>query len=271
MNKNKFIPYFGSKRKETDIILPYVYPSKKTIDVFGGSGSVGISIKQEHPTTLIYNDVNENLIELIKVLKKNNKNLVKNWNKNTTIKTFKTKNDAEKFLNNKLNKTNDDLKYIVLCLYSHMNTFYILDRDFSLGVIKQSNGSFRLGLNKIDENYFETYKNINKIISKDYKQVLKTYCNDSNAFLYLDPPYLNNKGGQNAKYDKGFNEEDIDDIFDFMDNCDCMVMLNVNYDKIYKEKVKEYKNTNIILKKCYSGNYSAKGGNKYKHCIITNY
>jgi hypothetical protein len=64
---------------------------------------------------------------------------------------------------------------------------------------------------------------------------------------------------------------DVDHIFDFMDNCKCKVILNVNFNKYYKKKVKEYINSNIKLKKTYNGNYHASSGKNFNHCLITNF
>ena len=67
----KFIPYFGNKRKEIHHIIPYLPDNIATVvDVFGGSGCVGISIKEHYPESqLVYNDNNNKVIKLIKLLK----------------------------------------------------------------------------------------------------------------------------------------------------------------------------------------------------------
>ena len=266
----KFIPYFGNKRKEIQHIVPFIPKNINTIvDVFGGSGCVGISIKEySKGSHLVYNDVNKRLLKLIMTIQNfNNYKDIDTWNKNiSSIKYFKTIEECKLFFYRQRNKVKDDnLLFIINCLYSQFNTYYICNyTKFHLGVIKRQNGLYTLSLTRINFDEFQdTYNTIDNISNTDYKTLLNNHKDDPNIFLYLDPPYLDTTSFKDKNYTNNFHINDVEYLQTFMVECKCKVMLNVNY----QGKYKDFDN----VKNKYKGNYHARSGNDYQHCIITNY
>lgn len=258
----KYIPYFGSKRKELDIILQYTTDIDTVVDVFGGSGCVGININSKNT---IYNDTNPRLIELVSILVNPSKKLIidtNKWNDTITQKTrFTSQQECKEYFEYHFNQvTNKELVFLIKCFYSNFNGYYTYQKkDFQLGTRKRGN-EYALSIQNIDiEKYHNTYKNIDTIICKDYKVVLNKY-NKKGYLLYLDPPYINDNGLKNLKeYTNHFDTSDMDYIFDFIKTCKCQVILNVPHKN-------EYSN----VKEVYEGQYMARGRNKYTHCIIGN-
>ncbi len=79
------------------------------------------------------------------------------------------------------------------------------------------------------------------ITHKDYKEILEQYKDDEEAFLFLDPPYLNSS---NKDYNTGSmvdeknniidNTEYYIDILNFMKICKCKVLLVINNNAVMR-------------------------------------
>ena len=118
------------------------------------------------------------------------------------------------------------------------------------------------------DNFNQIEKNIldNALITNlDYTEVFKTYKDDPNAFLFLDPPYL---FSDNSNYASQVRDTDmtqiIIDILEFIKYCKCKVMLIINklnlLEYLFKDNIKgEYLRIYQISKK------------RAKHLVISNY
>lgn len=110
-----------------------------------------------------------------------------------------------------------------------------------------------------------------KVTNEDYKNIFKLYVNNKNAFIFLDPPYLDSNNLDYTTYAEsgGFgicvdNTKIYIDILDFLKVAKCRVLLIINklaiIELIFKDYVKgEYDKTYAATKK------------KTKHLIIANY
>lgn len=267
----KYIPYFGSKSRELDTILKYANNIDTVVDVFGGSGCVGINInsKNTNSKNIIYNDTNPRLIQLVSILKNPSKKLISDtnkWNDTITQKTrFQSQQECKDYFEYHLNQvTNKKLVFLIKCFYSNFNGYYTYQKkDFQLGTRKRGKGDeieYALSIQRIElEKYHNTYKNIDTITCEDYKVVLHKY-NKKGYLLYLDPPYINDNSLKNLKdYTNHFDTNDMDYIFDFTKTCKCKIILNVPYNSDYSG-----------IKEIYEGQYMARGRNKFTHCIIGN-
>jgi len=262
--KNRFIPYFGNKRKEFDNIdkqLPHSFDV--FVDVFGGSGSVSINVKDKYNCNVFYNDTNQKLIRLINIFRNADDNLIKNIEEFNYNLIYKHKNieEGKKYLDNLYNSLkHDDMKFIMKCFFSKLQLYLI--QNIKIWQLPFNKKGFYNSPSKIYfDDYINTYSKIDEITNKDYKEVLEKYKNDENTVLYLDPPYLTKK----ITYGSSFNQKDIDYIIDFMKNCNCKILINPNFDEYYNNKIDD----RIFLKEVYNKKYESR--NKDNHCIITNY
>lgn len=264
---NRFINYFGNKRKEVDYIIKHLPPSFNTfVDVFGGSGSVGISVKDYNGCNIVYNDVNEKPIRLIDIFKNNRlQDEVIEFNKKL-IYYHDTHDEGEMFLDNLYNSLSEDMKFVMKCFFTS-RSMYLIDGTTMWNIRnyrRKNNGTntlYEIRLRKINyDEYCKTYSKIEKVYSKDYKEILEMYKNDNKAVLYLDPPYIKKR---KVSYNKdGFNVDDINYMINYMKTCKCKVMLNPDHDD-------RYLNKGLNLKEVYDKKYGS--NNKAQHCIITNY
>ena len=104
-----------------------------------------------------------------------------------------------------------------------------------------------------------------KITNEDYKSILEHYKNDSQTFIFLDPPYL---FSDNSGYFSQNDDTDMTDIIvyilQYLRDCNCKVMLVINKLKILEWLFKDY------IKGEYDKIYQL-SKKSMKHLIITNY
>lgn len=181
MKNHFFIPYAGNKRNECEkLYIKFKQIKKKIkyiIEPFCGTSAFSyyISIKEPKKYTYILNDNNKYLIELYNIAKDKVK-----------LNELITK------LNNLTNNL-DKIKYKELCSLDNLDSWIIKNKIYNI----------RSGLWPLDykpnNNYFTEFENrpivnflrTEKIIfsCKNAIDILNEN-NNSNSFLFLDPPYL---------------------------------------------------------------------------------
>ena len=252
------IAYQGSKRKELKIIKEY-QPKQfdEIIDVFGGGANVTLYyLKEDYKVQ--YNDILSSMCSLLTTLKDNEKTdkLIKEYNE--VVKN----NTTEKF-------------------------YKIFDKEFIISeearLIYLSGSCFRSLLSRRMPNYrkgvlakckkIEYYKKFAellkplKITNKDYKDILEQYKNDSNKFLYLDPPYVSKNTND---YGVNFSIKDLIYIKKFMGQCKCKVMLHIDFTGYTYDLFKQYIKHYYSVKYCMTGSKIKDIYNKY-HMFVCNY
>lgn len=258
-----FINYTGGKYNEFPIIWNYM-PDKndmKVIDVFGGGGSVLWNcIINEYGSEFIYNDINIYLYQLFKYLfdEKERKKIFDEMKK---VKL--TKENCERIVNDETNYNN---------IIIHLAKSKICFKGIVSAKIVDSTGRFKFDKTLdqyYDLNWNDNFKDKNvKFENKDFKIILEKYKDDENAFLYLDPPYISKQVDQ---YGYTFTVDDLQYIKNFMSECSCYVMLNVDYVGYTREEFNEF--FKFAYPKNYSLNTSKKKKNIYAkyHLILCNY
>lgn len=265
--KNHFIiSYFGNKREEVENLykLMKLDDIEIIIEPFCGSCALSYYISLLHPKKYKYilNDNNKYLIELMNIMKDDNK-----------INEFENKiNDYVEQLNNikiqekrkelylKFVKTDDIYGYLI----SHK---YYTIRHGLFKFDKDKNGDL-LDYKKF---YFKDYPIYNFFKNEDIEiynlngiKIFEKYKQNKKALIFLDPPYIQLT---NAFYKNGANEDF--NIYEYL-----------SLNNIKKEKAKIYiilednwiikllfKNNNIIDNNCKIYQTTKK---KYNHITITN-
>lgn len=196
------------------------------------------------------------------------------------------KNDSER-----INKLFDDIKifidneFIKYNINGVKNTFvkphafweYIKNYDYieEIKEIIKENVMVRGMLNKRPNlkynDFFDFCKSID-FTNSDYKIILDQYEHNKDAFLFIDPPYLDshNTSYQNMK-DKRSKEKYIIDntemfvvLSEYIKKCECKVMIILNNNAIIRHLFKDY------VKQIYKKNYDI-SNSKTEHLIICNY
>jgi DNA adenine methylase len=254
------ISYQGSKRNELKIIEKYEPLEYKTfVDVFGGGANVSLFYLEKNKN-VVYNDINKDICELLKILQDEEKtkdlineygNICKNHNLEYFYKVF----DKEI----KISSSSRLIYLSCICFRSMIHNRMPKINNDILAKPKKINYYTKFN---------NTLKNMN-ILNEDYKKILEKYKDDEDAFLYLDPPYIEKKIDA---YGVNFTIEDLIYIKDFLKTCKCKIFLHIDLTGWTYINFKEY------IKFTYPIRYSM--SNKKKdvkdiygkyHCIINNY
>ena len=229
------------------------------VEPFFGGGALYWEIQ---PKNAIINDINITLINYWKTVK-DNPNSIKEF-------IHKTEDNENYYyqLRNKFN--NKELK-----LEEQAGAFYYFNRTGFNGLWRvNKNSEYNVsydGVNKRDlnflvsdiDNYSKQLKTT-KIMNDDFRNILDDVKNDENAFVFLDPPYLDCKTMYTESQDFMWIYEYIQE---YMSRCLCKVMLITKTDDILIKMFSQFNNDT------YKFNYSAnnKYNKKVKHMLVTNY
>ena len=110
----------------------------------------------------------------------------------------------------------------------------------------------KITLKTISNNWIDFLKN-SKITNTDYKEIINEYKDNENAFIYLDPPYVDSYNTGYVGYQKGHYDEEskvIDntkmyiDLLDIL-SCKCKVLFSINENEITKHVYKDFYKRNL--------------------------
>ena len=219
--------YMGNKYKLLKEIIPLFPKECNTfLDLFGGSGVVSMNYKGKEKT--IYNEFNDNIVNLVKLFKNNNvekldsyfNEKIKQFNICSTGKDFRKNMELQKgyynfrdYYNKSKNKDVRDL-YLLIC-YS-MNHLIRFNKKNEFNA---SCGSTQRYIKEKIVNMNECFKNV-EISNKncfdiDFSKFKK------GDFVYCDPPYLNTTAVYNEKRAFGGWEEEHDyKLFKILEDLD---------------------------------------------------
>ena len=206
--------YMGNKYGLLDELLA-CFPEKEEvdtfIDLFGGSGVVSLNVPYDN---VIYNELNENIFELLKTIIttkpndaiKHMKNRIKEYDL-PTKSVEKGKNDYEKFKKNYYNFRNfynkqKEKNYLDLYTLTYFS-FSNLIRFNSKNEFNMPYGHRCFLSREHVANFYLAHDAFNSknivMINKDAFELLSKITTNNNQFIYLDPPYSNTLAIYNEK------------------------------------------------------------------------
>lgn len=238
--------------------MPKASQIKFFVEPFAGSASIAYLFYNDNSkskTKYFINDTDSKLIDFYSAIQQNKFNqLVSFVNKNFTSKDFqriqkkKEKNLKEWFYTQK-----------VYNIHQGINPFKNKNRKIS----------------KIDKNKYEERIQFDKktyLSSLDFTEIMDLFKNKKNAFLFIDPPYLDSFNSNYSDFkdrtDKQNNIIDKTDMYiqlrEYIEVAKCKIMIVINSNAIIKYIFQGY------IKQEYNKQYSQTKKNT-NHLIITNY
>lgn len=246
---DSFIKWIGGKKLLRDkIIEQFPKDFSRYIEVFGGAGWV-LFRKDQHAKFEVYNDRDNNLVNLYRCIKFHLEELQKELDL--------TVHSRELFFDYK-----EQVETRGLTDIQRAARYFLLIRE-SFGAKKSSFATQPTSLNKYVEYLSEISKRLNSVVIEnlDFEHLIKTY-DRTDALFYLDPPYVDTE-----KYYVGsFTKEDHERLCNTLKNIKGKFVLSYN-DCEYVRKL--YNDFNIIEVSRFN-NLSNKN-NSFNELIIKNY
>ncbi len=289
MKLDPIYKWTGGKRKEIKIFNQY-YPDfikkneqYKYVEPFFGGGAVYWSLDSNNN---IINDIDSELTNFLKVIKENSDEIIKMCYDISIKISSITSQEKAGILSISEAKTERGLLYYDWRNKDRnngLNNLSDIDRAFRFLFVNQMafNGMRRFNSKGEFNVPYGNYKQFNPSIKKEHIDKLKNteiHCgsyknimlnnDDSNTFIYLDPPYTREftEYSHNAIFG---NKQQIELFDTFKSIKKASVMLIINKDEFTSELYKDYIKDEYDLK--YSTNIKNRYNNSVKHLIITNY
>lgn len=247
---NSFIPWIGGKkllRKEIVERFP-IDKVDRYIEVFGGAGWVLFYKENKTGQLEVFNDIDENLINLYRCIKYHAEALQKELDWLLVSR--------ETFYNYK------GLINIEGCTDIQRASMYLYLIKVSFGADCRSFGAKR-GIDNTKKLLIEVQKRLSSVVieNKSYESLIEVYDRE-NALFYLDPPYYKAESCYNSK----FTEEDHINLRAILGNIKGKFILSYNNNPYIKELYKGFSIEEVIR----NNNLSNKN-KEYKELIIRNY
>ena len=223
---NAPIVYFGGKNGMAKHIIDY-FPDKETyntyIEPFGGSYGVGLHMDYIPPIE-IYNDLNNNVYSLYKVLQDGE-----------MFKEFQRLCELSPYCDSIRNEYVEKLKDDKLSLVERAYMFFYVNRTshngiggFSMNCVVRRNMSKSVSdmLTTID-NLFDFHNRISKTIisSTDGISLIKKYGASEKTFMYCDPPYHHSTRTE-TRYDVDMDDDMQEKFIDACIKAKCKLLIS---------------------------------------------
>ena len=293
--------YIGGKFKLLEQLQPLFDKKEVFLDLFSGGGNVGINSLS---SKIIFNDLNDKLIDLIKFIKETNTdvllkqidNIIERYNlSNTSLYGYSYYNsDSSRGLaeynKRRFLKLRDDFNDKVLAgKVDHLMLYVLIVYSFNNQIRFNRKGLFNLPVGKRDFNSKMRSKLMlfsEKLKSKDVQFMKKDFREISlddfsqETFIYCDPPYLIT----NATYNENgmWTEKEEKDLLKFLDKANekgfrfalsnVLKSKNKKNDILYNWIESKGYYCNSLNKSYSNSNYHRKNKNSIsEEVLITNY
>lgn len=239
--------YMGNKLDLLHELLPR-FPKEneigKFIDLFGGSGTVSLNVSYKN---IIYNELNENIVNLLKIFKNSNEDeiiehIIKRINEYKLPKLscdIRTKHYDEIIKTEAKNNYLKFRKYYNLSINKNILDLYTLTFFSFCNLIRfNQKNEFNMPFGNrcfLDEHKFMIKLACNVLKQKNIKfkncdaiEYLKSIKNNKdNLFIYLDPPYSNTLAIYNE--DRAFGGWSIENDIELFKELDRLNKLGVKW------------------------------------------
>ena len=287
---NSPLNYTGNKFKLLNQLIPYLKETDTFIDVFAGSGLVGLNSKSKN---IVLNDNNGITINLLNYFKDNDSELIikemdkiikkygftDSYRKGLHYYPEEKHEGLSKFNKGPFNKLKEDYNNKP----STIKLFALIIYGFNHYIRFNSKGIYNVPVGKVDYSkslrektieYCDAFKNKNIIISqKDFRD--NSLYENLNAMYYFDPPYLITQ----APYNATWTEKEEIDLLNKLDELDKkgfkfalsnVIESNGKVNEILKDWSKKY-NVIYLNRKYLNSNYRKKNITIAQEVLIINY
>ncbi len=286
MLKKSIIAWVGGKAKLMwiiNLLAPKKY--ERSIDIFGGSGTVTLNLDCPPSTMRVYNDFNSDLVNLMRCARDKPLSLIREigflaLNSRADFEVFKRFIKKEEFrdcdLLEELELTEimfpepeaEEIKKLLIEKNDEVDikraaAYYKLLR-YSFNANADTYGGKKCDVRRFAVDIWNFSRNFKDVIieNKDFEALIRQY-DRPGAFLYADPPYYDAE----SFYAVGFPKENHERLRDTLKLAEGYVMVSYNNAPEVRELYKDF----YIYLTTRPHSMSKKEGAVYEELIITNY
>ena len=241
------IKYYGGKGNMINQIIKYIPEDEKLttyIEPFGGSYSVGLSLNCF--TNEIYNDLEENVYSLYKVI--SDKELYDEFKLKCDLSIYSEDLRKEykiKLKSNELNLVDRAFYFFYVNRTSYNGIGAFSYNDYVRRKMSKSASDFLSAIDRLPELHQRLSKVV--IFNRDGLSLLEQYDKD-NVFFYLDPPYVQNTRSS-ARYIVDMDDSIQNEFIDKLLNLKNAKFLLSGYENdLYDEKLKHFHKISFNVK-----------------------
>lgn len=248
---NFLFSYQGGKKNEINDFKEYIPKNyNKYIEVFGGGLALFFYL---NPKNGVINDFNTNIYNIYQSIK--NKSII------NIINDIKAEYTNEEIDNFKKNVFTDVKSFLIISKLSFKG-IPLHANNIILDTTRKKSLKFD-NFNKYKDDILNLFDRT-EIHNADFREIFKLYGDDTENFIFLDPPYINTHG-----YLIKFTVEDHIALSECIKNAKAKCLLIIQKSDYIKELYKGY------IKKKYKLRYNMGNKNIFKdatrHLIVTNY
>lgn len=226
------IKYYGGKSYMTNIIINQ-FPDPATYDVYveGLGGGASILFAKEQSGIEVYNDLNDNVYSLFKVL--SDKSLFNKLKERMDLTPYSAQLREEYKTLLQTDLSLEDRAYYFLCVnrmsfngVGGFSTTHIVRRNMS-----KSTSDFLSMIDKLPE----VHNRLSSVIieHRDIMALINKY-DRPDVFMYLDPPYVISKRSSNQKYETDMSDKQHEALINRLLRCKCKWLLSGYDSYIYQ-------------------------------------
>lgn len=238
------IVYYGGKGLMTRQILSYFPPSYSVyVEAFGGAANL-LFAKQPTPAE-IYNDLGENVYALFKVI-----------SDSKLYVEFKARLDSHYYMEQLREEYKEKLARNLSLIDRAVYFFYVNRTSFnSVGGFSISYKFIRRGLTKNVADFLnaidglpEVHERLSRvtITHQNAFDLIPRFALDKSAFLYLDPPYVQETRKSNTRYECELTDVEHAALIDLCLESKAQIMLSGYGSSIYKRLEPRFKKIEIV-------------------------
>lgn len=257
-NKNKSIfPYIGGKSYVVAWLDSFIDYNKKTyVELFAGGANL-LWYKKPHRIEII-NDVYDNIVNFYIQLKTNYK----------ALQNILTDIPYSRTLRNNIRQqgySKDALTRAAEWYYLQQSSFGGQESGgFAISYIKSKTETIQNRLK--DFKWYSDRLRYVHIENKSYSDILESIKNNSDIFIYADPPYI--VRNDRSTYVHDFKIEDHINLAKQLNQMKCKVMLSYY---LTPELKKFYSNWNIVIKEVYLSSKKQQKREIRQECLLFNF
>lgn len=220
----------------TEIIIGQ-FPDNYDVYVEGFGGGASVLFHKSQQDIEVYNDLEENVYSLFKVLSDKTMFYHLKERMDLTFYSAQMREEYKQILNTEL--STEDRAYYFLCVnrssfngVGGFSTTHIVRRNMS-----KSTSDFLSMIDKLPE----IHNRLSSVIieHRDIMDLIEKY-DRSNVFMYLDPPYVVSTRASSQKYQCDMTDEQHEWLVDRLLNCKCKWLVSGYDNPIYNKLTEKY-------------------------------